>query len=72
MMGQTYRMNLPTLGIHMEDGHRISVTIPKGALIAIEGGPLDGMRLVDVTSDGAAVMMFTADVRKRGTAILRE
>jgi hypothetical protein len=32
-------------------------------------GPLDGTRLVDVEWDGEAVMMFTVDLRERGTLI---
>jgi len=33
------------------------------------GGPLDGTRLVDVEWDGKTVMMFTLDLRERGTRI---
>jgi hypothetical protein len=70
MTGQTYRMNLPTLGVrHIDDGHRILVTIPVGSLIVMEDWPLDEMRVVNVTWNGVAAMMFTDDVRDRGTRI---
>jgi hypothetical protein len=32
-------------------------------------GPLDGTRLVDVEWHGEAVMMFTIDLRERGTQV---
>jgi hypothetical protein len=35
----------------------------------VVNGPLDGTRLVDVQWDGVSVMMFTLDIRERGTAI---
>ena len=42
---------------------------PKGAVVKVVNGPLDGTRLVDVEWDGDAVMMFTIELRERGTQI---
>ena len=48
------------------DGHHVSLTIPAGSLIVVTSGPLDGNRLVDVTWNGQAMMMFAQDLRTRG------
>ena len=53
----------------LPNGKRIPVTVPKGAVVKVMNGPLDGTRLVDVEWDGEAVMMFTVDLRERGTLI---
>ena len=67
--GRVYRLGLPTLGIHMKDGQRTTVTVPKDALITVIEGPLDGTRLVDCVWDGTEVMMFTVDIRERGKLV---
>ena len=70
MQGEYYKLNAPTLAImSLPNGKRIPVTVPKGALVKVVNGPLDGTRLVDVEWDGEAVMMFTVDLRERGTLI---
>ena len=67
IVGEVYRLNSPTLGIHSKDGQRIPVMIPKSAIITVVDGPLDGTRLVDCTWDGTEIMLFTIDIRERGT-----
>jgi hypothetical protein len=68
MKGEYYRLNVPALAImSLPNGKRIPVTVPKGAVLKVVNGPLDGTRLVDVEWDGETIMMFTADVRERGT-----
>jgi hypothetical protein len=70
MQGEYYKLNTPTLAImSLPNGKRIPVTVPKGAVVKVMNGPLDGTRLVDVEWDGEAVMMFTVDLRERGTLI---
>jgi hypothetical protein len=70
MQGEYYRLNTPSLAImSLPNGKRIPVTIPKGAVVKVVNGPLDGTRLVDVEWDGEAVMMFTIDLRERGTLV---
>ena len=66
MLPQKYRLTGPTLAIYREDGHHVSVTVPKDATITIvDGKPFDGERLMDVEWEGRIVMMFTHDLRER-------
>jgi hypothetical protein len=53
----------------LPNGKRIPVTVPKGSVVKVVNGPLDGTRLVDVEWDGEAAMMFTIDLRERGTLV---
>jgi hypothetical protein len=70
MQGECYKLNTPTLAImSLPNGKRIPVTVPKGTTVKIVNGPLDGTRLVDVEWDGDQLMMFTADIRERGTLV---
>ena len=70
MHGEYYKLNTPTLAImSLPNGKRIPVTVPKGAVVMVVNGPLDATRLVDVEWDAEAVMMFTIDLRERGTLI---
>ena len=71
MKGRSFRLKTPTLGILSIDteGHRIPVTLPLHAIVTVQGGPLDGNRLVDVLWEGTKVMMFTQDLRERGVEI---
>ncbi len=70
MIGEYYKLNTPTLAImSLPNGKRIPVTVPKGAIVTVVNGPLDGTRLVDVEWDGDMVLMFTIDLRERGSLI---
>lgn len=70
MQGEYYRLNTPSLAIKsLPNSKRISVTVPKGAVVKVVNGPLDGTRLVDVEWEGEVVMMFTIDLRERGTLV---
>jgi hypothetical protein len=70
MKGECYRVDSPTLAIQsLPTGERISRTVPKGAVVVVVNGPLDGTRLVDVEWNGETVMMFTIDLRERGTLL---
>jgi len=53
----------------LPNGRRATVTVPKDAIVTVVGGPLDETRLVDVEWGGETVMMFTTDLRDRGTVI---
>ena len=68
MLGQTYQITLPTLGLHIENGHRVCFVVPVGSMVTSDC-PLDGTRLVDVSCNGLVAMMFTLDVRTRGTLV---
>lgn len=70
MIGQRYRLHVPTMAIMTTpEGKRVPTTVPKNALVTVKAGPLDGTRLVDVEWDGHTVMMFTIDLRERGARV---
>jgi hypothetical protein len=70
MLGEQYKLNTQILAIKsLPNGKRIPVSVPKGAVVKVVNGPLDGTRLVDVEWDGDEVMMFTSDLRERGTRV---
>ncbi len=68
---ETYRLNTAILSIHSEQegARRTPIMVPAGATVTITDGPLDGLRMVDVVWDEKTVMMFTVDLRERGTLI---
>ncbi len=70
--GQSYRIKIEILGIvtiPMDHQPRTAVTIPKGSIVSLIAGPLDGERLVDVTWDGKTFMLFAQDLRERGELV---
>jgi hypothetical protein len=70
MQGEYYKLNTPTLAImSLPNGERIPMAVPRGAVVKVVNGPLDGTRLVDVEWEGDMVLMFTIDLRERGTLI---
>ena len=73
MKGQTYRLSTPTFGILPVNGNgnRISVTIPRDAIVTTNSDAFDGshLALIDVTWAGRTVLMFTQDLRTRGVLI---
>jgi hypothetical protein len=64
-----YRINRATIALFEENGRHVSRTVPGGAVIEINSAALDGDKLVDVIWDGKRVMMFTQDLRTRGTLV---
>jgi hypothetical protein len=70
MKGKSFRITTPTLAILSphRDGHRIPITIPRNAVVTVEE-EIDGDRLVDVLWNGKTLMMFTQDIRMRGTLV---
>ena len=60
-----YCVTSPTIAVFEQDGQFVSATVPVGALITIEGLPLDGETLVKVIWNGCSVMMFTQDLKTR-------
>jgi hypothetical protein len=70
MIGETYRLNGPILGILSPlDEARIAVTIPENALVTVVAGPLNGVRLVQVLWEASEVLVFTADLREYGSVV---
>jgi hypothetical protein len=45
---------------------RKSVLIPAGAVIEIQGGPVPGGRLLDVSWKGNTFLMFSEDIQEHG------
>ncbi len=67
-VAERYRLHKAILSIHSDnDGHRVAITVPSGAIVTVTDGPLDGLRLVDVLWERKTVMMFTVDLRERAT-----
>ena len=67
---ETYKLNSALLAIYTLDGERMPVMVPSGATVTITDGPLDGLRLVDVLWEGKTVVVFTVDLRDRGTLVV--
>jgi hypothetical protein len=66
-----YRLDSPILGIRSIDGQHIPVMVPRGALLKVVRGPLNGKQLVDCLWDGTQVMLSGIDIRERGTPVVR-
>ena len=66
---ENYRLNKAILSIYSKDGCRIPIMVPAGAIVTVTEGPLDGLRMVDVVWEDKTVMLFTVDLRDRGTLI---
>jgi len=64
-----YRIGRPTLALILEDERHVSITIPEGATVTIDGETFNGDKLINVSWDGKVVMMFTQDLRSRGKKI---
>jgi hypothetical protein len=62
MQGNTTSSTLYSGDHEPAERKRIPVTVPKGTVVTVVNGPLDGTRL---RGDGDAVMMFTRDLRER-------
>jgi hypothetical protein len=52
-----------------EDGHHVSLTIPAGSVIAVDGEPFNGAKLIEVDWGSRKVMMFTQDLRSRAERV---
>ena len=64
-----YRIMNPTIAVIIEEGRHVAHMVPAGAIVTVDGGALDGERLVDVTWDGKKAMMFAQDLRARAIAV---
>ena len=64
-----YRITSPTLALFEQGGRHVAHTVPTGAIVTVESNGFDGDKLVSVTWDGEAVMMFTQDLRSRSEPV---
>jgi hypothetical protein len=69
MRGQRFRMQSPTLAIMSSDGHRMVVSVPQGAIVAVIDSRSDGNRLLNVECEGKSFMMFAVDLHQQGARI---
>ncbi len=63
MITGRFRLLKATLAITAVNGHHEALTIPTGALLDLNGKTFNGHRLMEVTVDGKAVLMFTEDLK---------
>jgi hypothetical protein len=68
-IGGRYRITSPTLALFEQAGRHIAHTVPTGAIVTVDSNGFDGNKLVNVTLDGKAVMMFTQDLRSRSELV---
>jgi hypothetical protein len=72
MSTDTYLITSPTISMFLQDGRYVSSVLPKGATVTIESETFDGNKLFEVRFEGKTVMMFTQDLRTRGTKVAAE
>ena len=69
MHGGCYQLDTSILAIlSPPNGERIAVTIPKGAFLRAVASQPNGTRTF-AEWDGQEVMLFTEDLRERGTSV---
>lgn len=66
---ESYKLKGEILGVALEDESGARVMIPKGSTVTVVGGTLQGARMMDVTWNGKAIMIFAQDLRERGQSI---
>jgi hypothetical protein len=66
---RTFRIISPTVAIQIDDPRHMSVAVPSGAELTTETESLDGSRLVCVMWQDQEFMMFSNDLRERGTPV---
>jgi hypothetical protein len=69
MRGDSYRINKQTIGLSSEAENRVSIFLPKDAIVILLEGSLNENRMVGVKWEGRVVMIFADDLRDRGTLI---
>jgi hypothetical protein len=69
MTTERYVISSPTIALFLEDGRHVAHLVPEGTMIATDGQPFNGNRLMEVTWAEKVVMMFTQDLRSRGKKI---
>ena len=69
MSADKYRINSPTIALFLENGRHVAHMVPIGSVITIASEKFNGDKLVDVLWSEKKVMMFTQDIRDRGTKV---
>ena len=68
MSGQSYKLNQPIVSITIVDQQRILATVPRHAIVTVEGR-VEGTHLVNVEWKGKRAMIFKRDLRERGSLV---
>jgi len=69
MTTERYLICSPTIALVLEDGRQVAHLLPEGATISVDGKTFNGNKLIEVTWAEKVVMMFTQDLRTRGTKV---
>ena len=69
---QHFRLNVPTIAVHNDEGKDVAVTLPEGAMITAEatGDNQDGSKLAEATWQGKPIQLFLGDLWERGELVL--
>lgn len=68
-VGHKFRLNSAILAIHSVNGQLTPIMVPAGALVTTEAGALGGTEITKVTWEGKRLLIFTVNLRERGTPI---
>ena len=64
-----YRINSPTIALFYEEDRHVAHMVPAGSVITLNPEKFNGNKLVEVLWADKLVMMFTQDIRTRGTKV---
>lgn len=67
--GQQLALNRQTIAIGLEDGKRVAMLVPDGAIVEILPGYKKGDITVEVLWAHRQVTMFAADIEERGRTV---
>ena len=69
MSKDKYLINSPTIALFWEDDRHVAHMVPTGSVITLDSEEFNGNKLVEVLWSEKRVMMFTQDIRTRGTKV---
>ena len=67
-----YRINIATLVLVADGDCHKGHTLPKGAIVTVDGTTSSVSKLVPITWDGQKAMMFLQDLRSRGERMVEK
>lgn len=67
--GKHFSLDRPTIAIGLEDGKRVVILVPTGAVIEVLPGFTEGDVTVEVMWASLPVTMFTVDIEERGRTV---
>jgi hypothetical protein len=68
-IAQRFRIKTPIIAIVKNNGLHTSMFTAVGDIVTITCGPLDGVRMVEVTSRDQTALMFTMEIREHAELI---